>query len=90
MRSLLKSPLNPVLLTIVSCICRFFLFSFEEQKEIVNDLTSEVEGLRIEYDALFNKGNLTDGEQRKLEILERQLEVQKELLAVENKRLAEK
>lgn len=37
--SLLKSPLNPILLTVVSGICRFFLFSFEEQKDVLSSIS---------------------------------------------------
>lgn len=59
--------------------------SFEEQKEIVDGLQTEIEGLKIEYDELNNKGNLTAQEQEKLKMLERQLAIKKELLSIEEK-----
>lgn len=59
--------------------------TLEEQQEIVDGLQTEIEGLRIEYDELNSKGNLTAQEEAKLKMLERQLAVKKELLSVEEK-----
>lgn len=55
--------------------------SFEEQEEIVNNLSSEIDGLQQKYDALKEKDNLTEQENEYLSYLERELEVKNELLA---------
>lgn len=64
--------------------------TMEEQQEIVDGLKTDIEGLSAEYDILNKKGNLTDQEKARLEMLERQLELKKELLAIEQKELADK
>ena len=62
--------------------------TLEEQQEIVDNLENKINGLQTEYNELFNKGNLTGEEKNRLDMLGRQLEVQKELYKVEMKRLA--
>lgn len=64
--------------------------TLEEQQEIVDNTTSEVKALQEEYDKLSKTGNLTEQEKDRLDMLERQLEVKKELLAIQTKELAEK
>lgn len=64
--------------------------TFEEQQEIVDGLNDKISTLQSEYDELAGKGNLTEQEKNRLAMLDRQLEVQNELLKVEMKRLAAK
>lgn len=59
--------------------------SFEEQQEIVNDLTTEIEELKQEYDTLKEDPS-TSG--KKLEHLKRELEYKEDLLKLEKERLA--
>ena len=58
--------------------------SFAEQQEIVSNLISEIQSLQSEYDTLFEKTNRTDAENATLKVLEAQLAVKKELLAIES------
>lgn len=62
--------------------------SFEEQEEIVNNLSSEIDGLQQKYDALKEKDNRTEQENEYLSYLERELEVKKELYKEERRLLA--
>lgn len=57
--------------------------SLEEQKEIVSNLTGEIENLRSEYDQLSSKDDLTDKEKQKLEILEAQIKANETILRQE-------
>lgn len=62
--------------------------SFEEQEEIVNNLSSEIDGLQQKYDTLKEKDNRTEQEEDYLSYLERELEVKKELYKEERRLLA--
>ena len=57
--------------------------SLEEQKEIVSNLTGEIENLRSDYDQLSSKDDLTDKEKQKLEILEAQIKANETILRQE-------
>lgn len=59
--------------------------SFEEQQEIVDNLTTEIEESKNEYDTLKEDPS-TSG--KKLEDLKKELEYKKDLLAVEKEKLA--
>lgn len=67
-----------------------FNVTVEEQQEKVDGLNEKISTLKTEYDELSDKGNLTDQEKTRLEMLQRQLDVQNELYKIEMKRLAEK
>lgn len=60
--------------------------TLEEQKEIVQDLTTEVNNLQSEYDQLLNNPDRTEAEERRLKILQLELDTQKELLELEKKK----
>lgn len=62
--------------------------SFEEQQEIVDDLTEKVKGLKDEYNELSGNNNLTEAEKQKLDYLQRQLTVNEQILKQEQKKLA--
>lgn len=64
--------------------------SLEEQKEIVSNLSGEIENLRSEHEQLSSKDNLTDKEKRKLEILEAQIKANETLLQQEKAKAYEK
>ena len=64
--------------------------SLEEQKEIVSNLSGEIENLRSEYEQLSSKDDLTDKEKRKLEILEAQIKANETLLQQEKAKAYEK
>lgn len=64
--------------------------TLEEQKEVVSNLSSEISSLQSEYEQLSSKTDLTDAEQRKLELLQAQLAVKKEQIALEAKKQEEK
>lgn len=67
-----------------------FTTTLEEQKEVVSNLSSEISSLQSEYEQLSSKTDLTDAEQRKLELLQAQLAVKKEQIALEAKKQEEK
>ena len=67
-----------------------FTTTLEEQKEVVSNLSSEMSSLQSEYEQLSSKTDLTDAEQRKLELLQAQLAVKKEQIALEAKKQEEK
>ena len=60
--------------------------SLEEQKEIVQELSAEVETLQSEYDQLLNNPDRTEAEERRLKILQLELETQEKLLELEKKK----
>lgn len=60
--------------------------SFEEQKEIVQELSAEVETLQSEYDQLLNNPDRTEAEERRLKFLKLELDTQKELLELEKRK----
>lgn len=57
--------------------------SLEEQKEIVDGLKGEINTLTSEYDALKEKTDLTEADETRLKILEKQIEANKILLRQE-------
>ena len=86
---------NPLFIGAVGLVATIKLvdaltISIEEQREKVNKLSEEVKTLQSEYAQLLNKENLTSDEQERLVFLEIELELQKDLLEVENQRLANK
>lgn len=86
---------NPLFIGAVGLVATIKLvdaltISIEEQREKVNKLSEEVKTLQSEYTQLLNKENLTSDEQERLVFLEMELELQKDLLEVENQRLANK
>lgn len=54
--------------------------SLEEQQQKVNDLAGSLKNLQTEYDTLVSKENLTQAEERRLALLEAQIEANKILL----------
>jgi TP901 family phage tail tape measure protein len=62
--------------------------SLEEQTEKVNTLKNSISNLQSEYDKLLTNNNRTDEEQKYLELLEKELELQKANLKTETERLA--
>ncbi len=64
--------------------------SFKEQKEIVANLTSEVNSLQTEYDQLNNKENRTDEEESYLKLLKKEIDTKKELQKIETQELMDK
>jgi TP901 family phage tail tape measure protein len=62
--------------------------SLEEQTEKVNTLKNSISDLQSEYDKLLTNNNRTDEEQKYLELLEKELELQKANLKTETERLA--
>lgn len=67
--------------------------SLEEQQDVVNGLSTEMDGLNSEIDELEQKretGNITQIEQERLELLERQLAVKQEIFRLENQELFDK
>lgn len=64
--------------------------TIEEQRELVENLQTEMDGLRSEYEKLSSKDNLTEKEQRRLKILENELYLKQKLLEIETKRQFDK
>ena len=64
--------------------------SFAEQKKMVEDLSGELQSLQSEYDQLSGKNYLTDEEQKKLDILGKQIKAKQDLLELEKKIEGEK
>lgn len=60
--------------------------TLEEQKEVVDDLTDAVSALQGEYDALRAKEGKTSEDKARLQSLEAELAVNKELLRIESQR----
>lgn len=56
---------------------------YEKQKEKVEELTNGLNDLKTEYDELNSKTNKTELDERNLDILERQIELQEKLLQQE-------
>lgn len=54
--------------------------TLEEQRKIVSDLTTEIESLQSEYDKLNNTDNRTEGQEQKLQLLQREIELKERLL----------
>lgn len=61
--------------------------SLEEQQEKVDSLKNDLGGLKSEYDQLASKENLTENEQRKLDLLEAQIKANEILLQQESAKL---
>lgn len=59
----------------------------EEQEQKISELSSSIETLQSEYDELFQKQDITDAEKRRLEYLERRLELDKRILKAEQAQL---
>ena len=74
-------------ITAAVAIFDHFNESIDEQKEKVQQLSGELATLEGDYNALISKGNLTEAEQRRLELLEAQIRANEILLDQENKRL---
>lgn len=64
--------------------------TIEEQRELVENLQTEIDGLRSEYEKLAGQDNLTEKEQRRLKILENELYLKEKLLEIEKKRQFDK
>lgn len=64
-----------------------FNVTLEEQREIVAELQGEVDSLQSEYDELLGKSRsdegITEAEQTRLNLLKQQLEIKKQILAIE-------
>lgn len=60
--------------------------TLEEQKQIVDDLVASLKDLESERDILEGKGELTEEEQRRLDILNAQITANEKLLKVEAQR----
>lgn len=60
--------------------------TLEEQKQIVDDLVASLQDLESERDILEGKGELTEEEQRRLDILNAQITANEKLLKVEAQR----
>lgn len=64
-----------------------FNVTLEEQREIVDELRGEVNSLQSEYDELLGKSRsdegITEAEQTRLNLLKQQLEIKKQILAME-------
>lgn len=60
--------------------------TIEEQREIVENLQTEIDGLRSEYEKLSSQDNLTEKEQGRLKILENELYLKQKLFEIEQKR----
>ena len=65
------------------------IVTFKEQKEIVDELSESIKGLQSEYDALSANENRTTEQENYLKLLEKELEIEKELLAIEAEKLVE-
>lgn len=63
--------------------------SLEEQKEIVQKNSSELQTLQDEYNLLMNKGELTDIEDARLKLIQQQISAKKELIKTEAQELYE-
>ena len=61
--------------------------SLEEQKEVVEILSTEVSELQTEYDKLKAEENRTEEQEKYLALLEQELEAKKELQKIETERL---
>ncbi len=61
--------------------------SLEEQQEKVDSLKNDLGGLKSEYDQLASKENLTENEQRKLDLLEAQIKANEQILKQEAQKL---
>lgn len=82
--TLLKSPLfwavaGTIAITTLVEAVDYLSKSFDRQKEKVEELSSKIIELQSEYERLSSKTDLTESEKKKLELLEAQLEVKKEL-----------
>ncbi|MEG1563290.1 MAG: hypothetical protein RR365_06140, partial [Bacteroides sp.] len=64
--------------------------SFDEQKEIVASLKSEIQSLQSEYEALSGKPNKTEQESAYLDVLRAEIELKKQDLIIEAKRAHQK
>ena len=64
-----------------------FTVSLEEQQEKVDSLKNDLGGLKSEYDQLASKENLTENEQRKLDLLEAQIKANEQILKQEAQKL---
>lgn len=60
--------------------------SFEEQTEIVNTLTTEVNSLKDEYETLLNTENRSDQQNNRLNLLKAEIDLQNELLSIEKEK----
>lgn len=63
------------------------IVSLEEQQEKVDSLKNDLGGLKSEYDQLASKENLTENEQRKLDLLEAQIKANEQILKQEAQKL---
>lgn len=63
--------------------------TLEEQEEVVSSLTAKVSGLSSELDTLYSKENQSASDKLRIEVLERELELNEQLLEAENQRLEE-
>lgn len=68
-------------------VYQHFTTTVEEQSEKVAELTDKIAKLRDEQNQLRNNANRTDVEERYLRLLDLEIQKQKDLLAIETKRL---
>lgn len=61
----------------------YFTTTAEEQQEKVNSLSNDLSSLRSEYEQLVSSDNLSDADQQRLTILEKEIELNEKLLAQE-------
>lgn len=61
--------------------------TLEEQIQIVDELRSKINSLSSEYENLENQSDLSETENRRLRLLEAEIEANKEILAQEEKKL---
>lgn len=61
--------------------------TLEEQIQIVDELRSKINSLSSEYENLKNQSDLSETENRRLRLLEAEIEANKEILAQEEKKL---
>lgn len=61
----------------------YFTITAEEQQEKVNSLSNDLSSLRSEYEQLASSDNLSDVDQQRLTILEKEIELNEKLLAQE-------
>lgn len=61
----------------------YFTTTAEEQQEKVNSLSNDLSSLRSEYEQLASSDNLSEADQQRLTILEKEIELNEKLLAQE-------
>lgn len=65
----------------------YFTVSLSEQKEVVSQLTSDLQSLNSEYDKLKSAGNRTEEQEKYLKLLEKEIQLKKDDQLRETKKL---